>query len=476
MHRLWICFGLACILISGCGQQSEQISGTGLKTVHFDLDSILTRDTLRVLSRNNTHTYLLHRGAEMGFEYELISEFANRLGVHVRMVIPPDWDDMTSWLLAGKGDVIAAAMTATASRKGQVRFCEPYNTVYQVVLTRTDSDSIKTPEDLSGRQVHVRLGSSYFASLIEINAGLASEGKDTIRVVPIPEKQETETIIRSLADGKIDITIADINIALMETSFADEALRINCRISADQKIAWAVRPDADSLAMQIDAYIDEIYGRGRSAFYNILYRKYYSQPKRYTAHSRSVSLLQSEGRLSAFDDLFKQHGKQHGFDWKLVAAQAYQESRFNPRAKSWVGALGIMQIMPRTARELGLTDPYNPSQSIEGGVRYLRRMYDRFDASLEPDDRLAFALASYNMGYGHVRDARKLAEEDGLNPDRWGRNVEAMTLNLSREAYHQRAKSGYARGLEAVRYVGLILKRWEAYSEVLPDKSALPTS
>ncbi len=428
----------------------------------ISLDSIIARDTLRVLTRNSAYTYFLHRGTEMGFEYELISDFADELGVELKMVVPPKWDDMIPWLLDGRGDIIASAMTVTPERSEYVRFSDPYNTIHQVVLTRESDPPVESPRGLIGRQVHVRRGSSYYRRLTALNAELG----DSIDVVPVPEYYGTEYIIRLLMDRVIDVTVADVNIAQMEQSHYD-SLRIDCRISEDEQLAWAVRPDADSLLAAVNRYIDHVYTSGRSAFYNILYRRYFEHEHRYDTFKNSLRMFRADGRISHYDDIITRNADRYGFSFSLVAAQVYQESRFDPNAKSWAGAVGLMQLMPRTGEYLGVADLRDPDQNIEAGVRYLRRMYDRFDETLHPHDRLALALASYNVGYSHVRDARRLAIEEDLSPNVWSGNVEVMLLNLARKEYYERASAGYARGHEAVNYVNGIMDRARTYQALL---------
>jgi membrane-bound lytic murein transglycosylase F len=433
--------------------------------VRIDLDSILARDTLRVLTRNSAYTYFLHRGTEMGFEYELAHDLAEKLGVNLRMVVPPSWDDMIPWLLAGKGDIIASAMTITPERERHVQFSHPYKSVHQVVLTRQSETPIQAPEDLAGKQVHVRAGSSYYRRLLEVNDEIGGG----IEVVAVPEYYGTEYIIQLLMDRIIDVTVADENIAQIEQAHYD-SLRIDCRISDIQQLAWAVRPGADSLLARVNEYIDDIYTSGRSAFYNILHRRHFEHPRRYDSFKTSLRKFRDQGQISGWDDLLKRHSDTYKFQFSLVAAQVYQESRFDPNAKSWVGAVGLMQLMPRTAEYLGVENINDPEQNVEAGVRYLRRLYDRLDDTIRHRDRLAFALASYNVGYSHLRDARKIAAEDDLNPDVWAGNVEWVLLNLSRSQYYERAAAGYARGHEGVNYVNNILDRAQTYQALLDGR------
>jgi membrane-bound lytic murein transglycosylase F len=201
-------------------------------------------------------------------------------------------------------------------------------------------------------------------------------------------------------------------------------------------------------------------------FYNITYKKYFKNPHKIRKHVALRVDGQEGNGLSPYDAAARTYAAQYGFDWRLIVAQMYQESRFDPLAKSWVGALGLMQVMPRTAQQFGFSDLQDPDVGLHAGVRYLDWLQERFDPELPVQDHMWFALASYNAGVGHVRDARRLARKMGWNHNRWFGNVERAMLLLSKRKYARQARHGYVRGSEPVKYVREIRNRFNAYVQL----------
>jgi membrane-bound lytic murein transglycosylase F len=239
-------------------------------------------------------------------------------------------------------------------------------------------------------------------------------------------------------------------------------------LTGPQPIAWGVRPDAPDLLKAANDYLGSVR---RTTFFNYLVKKYYLIPKNVVLHKQTLETTREKGVISRYDAAIKAAAERHGFDWLLIASQIFQESRFDPDRESWAGAIGLTQLLPNTAWELGVEDPWDPAQNINGGVRYLKRMWDQFDESSEID-RVSLSLASYCAGLGHVLDARALAREHGKDADIWAGNVEEFLLKLSKPKYYKQAKHGYARGSEAVNYVNDIIRRWNAYQVLLGENNA----
>jgi len=422
--------------------------------VSFDLPQIRERGTIRMLTRNNINCYFLYRGEQMGFEYALAKKFAEETDLDLEVIVPPSWKDLIPWLFEGKGDFIAAGTTITETRKDYVSFSIPYHHVQQMVVVREDHPPLTGPADLIGRTIHVRKGTSYQEYLQSLPETIRGD----IQVAALEPEIETEEILQDVADGTYEITVADSNIAQIEQTFHGN-LRLAFALTEEQPIAWAVRPNAPELLSAINAYHEKMSG---SAFYNIQYRRYYQSKKRYRRFKGHWEQVKAEGRISPYDELLKRYAEEYGFDWLLLASQAYQESKFDPRAQSWAGAEGLMQIMPRLAPSLGLHDPFDPDQSVCAGGLYLLQLWKKFDSVAEPD-RTAFALASYNTGPGHLNDARRLAAKLGHSADRWEGAVEEALLKLSSRKYYRHASHGYCRGKQAVNYVNQILERWATY-------------
>ena len=417
-----------------------------------DLPEILKRGTLRLLTRNSYSCYFLYRGEERGFEYEVAEQFARQLGVKLEVVVPPEWDDLIDWLIEGKGDLIAVPLLITPERSRKVAFVESPRTVEQVVVVREEEDKVNRPEDLIGRKVWVRKGSRYERALKQLEKTL----RKRIKIVPIDENLEAEDALELLAGGEIDVTVVDDVIARVESRYHPN-LKIAFPISDPQPVAWAVRKDAEELRQAADRFWNNAF---RSEFYNILERRYF--------HYSPIRYRSGQRQISPYDPLIKKYSADYGFDWLVIAAQAYEESRFDPEAQSWAGALGLMQLMPTTAYAMGVTDPFQPEQSVLGGVKYLRQLMRGFE-EVPAYDRLKFALAAYNVGPEHVRDAQVLAELLGLDPLGWEGAVRDTLVLLSHRQYYQKVESGFCPGRSGVLYVDNILERAEIYRKILEE-------
>ncbi len=429
-----------------------------------DLEAIKKRGVLRVLTRNNATTYFLWRGELLGFEYELAKRFAEQQGLRLEMVVPPSRDQLLPWLRQGRGDIIAASLAINKGlEKKGVRFSRPYNRVSEILVSRSDDNGLDSPEALAGRTVAVRRSSSYWQSLKKLQAqGLVLR--------EAPEDLETEELIAKVASGEYDLTVADSHILDIELTWRDD-IKASFPLDEPQQHGWVVREGNPQLLQAVNAFLKKEY---RGLFYNVTYEKYFRNPKRIISHVARRSDVVSGSGLSPYDELVHHYAKEYGFDWRLLVSQMYQESRFDPKAKSWVGALGLMQVMPRTARELGLDDLRNPETGLHAGVKYLSWLMRRFEPELAVADRTWFALAAYNAGVGHVRDARRLSRQLGLDANQWFGNVEKAMLLLSKKDYATKAKHGYVRGYEPVNYVREIRDRYQAYLLLADRPEAVP--
>lgn len=432
----------------------------------MDLAAIRERGVLRVLTRNNAQSYFVWRGEPMGFDYELAKRLAERLGVKPKIIVPERWENLIPELRQGNGDLIAASMTVTPSREEQVLFADPYKEIHQIVVWAEGTEPLNSALDLAGRTVHVRRSSAYYPSLLKLNERLDKEGLDKAQIHLVPEEQETEEILEAIARGDLTYTIADENLALVNRTYLPN-LEIGPPITEKPTpLAWAVNPNASRLAAEINAFLSELK---RGPIFNVIYRRYYDQPRTH-ARRKQDDLFAQSGQISPWDEIFQRAAEKYGFDWRLLAAQAYQESRFQPDARSFAGALGVLQIMPRTARALGIENPIDPAQSIMGGARYLARLQKRFAEISDSTARLKFALASYNCGFTHVRNARKLAKRLKLSPDRWEENVAAALHKLSSGRYARKQGFSYVRASEPIRYVREIFQTYWAYRHATGER------
>jgi len=447
----------------------QRLEALGGGTYRDDLPGLKKRRVLRVLTRNNAVCYFMWRNELVGFEYELARKFADKNGMKVMMVVPPSYEDLVPWLKKGKGDIIAASMTLTERRKDLpgVSFSVPYNRVDEVVVARS-GETVEGLKDLRGRTLVARKPSSYWDTLTAIQ----KEKKVDFVIKPAPSEMETEEIIDHVAKGDFDLTVADRHILNIELSYRND-VKAALPLKKVVPHAWAVRKENKKLLEAANGFLERIQKR---LYYRVVYNKYFKH-ERYMKKHTELRYRPGE-KLSPYDEIVKKYAGKYAFDWKLIVAQMFQESKFKNRARSWAGAGGLMQIMPGTARELGLWNIHHPENNIHAGVKYMGRMRSRFDSRLPLEVRNNFALASYNAGYGHVTDASKLAERMNMDPDMWFNNVEKTMLLLARPAYYRHARFGYVRGKEPVNYVREIRNRHAAYirmTEKTKDKEKKDT-
>jgi membrane-bound lytic murein transglycosylase F len=379
--------------------------------------------------------------------------------MRVEVVVPPLEEDLLEWLVQGRGDVVAAGLTPNEeyARQG-VAFSRPYNTVQKVVVMRP-LDGIDTVEDLAGRTIYLPRRSRFWNELERLRT---DSGVD-FGLRQVRGELDVEEIIGLVADGRYDLTVAYSHVLDIERTWRPE-IRGSFALGEPEPLVWCVRQGNPRLLEAINAFLDQEH---RGLFYNVVYKRYFEDPKRMRRHQ--AASVASRGALSPWDEIVQRHAALHGFDWRLIVAQMYQESRFDPGARSFAGAVGLLQVMPATAYQMGIEDVMDPESNIAAGVKYLAWLRDRFSEELSEEDRLWFVLASYNAGPEHVRDARRLAAARGLNPDRWFDNVEEAMQLLSRGEYARSAQHGYCRGSEPVDYVREILARYKAYREAAAE-------
>ena len=431
------------------------------QTFTDDLPGLKERRRLRMITRNNAMTYFIYRGQQIGFEYELMKRFASQHNLNLEIVIPNSHAELLSYLNEGKGDVVASAMTITDERQEQTAFTLPYNEVSELVVVHADDDSIASLQDLAGRTIHVRASSSFYTTLMALQDSIKG-----LEIAIVPDNVETEDILAGVEEGIYDLTMCDSNLLDIERAYGR---RLKAALSIKPTaLGWAVRKDNSELLAALNEYIKEEKG---GLFFNMMKKRYFKST-RAVARAKDSMRVGLSGQLSPYDDLAKKYASQYGQDWRLITAQMYQESRFDPEAVSWVGAQGLMQVMPSTGEQLGFTDLHDPQESIHAGVKYMHQLINRFDHNLPMEVRIRFALASYNAGYGHVLDARRLAREMGWDPNRWFGNVEKAMRLLSQPDYYERARYGFCRGGQPVHYVKNIQNFYVAYVEIL--NTAIP--
>jgi membrane-bound lytic murein transglycosylase F len=308
--------------------------------------------------------------------------------------------------------------------------------------------------DLAGRSVVMRASSPY----ITVLEGYRDSVSFSLESVTTPIS--TRSLVDGVANGEYDLTVLPSHLAELELASRDDVVSAH-RVEDAGGLAWVVRDDQPELLAALDDFLEREVG---GLFYNVLLRKYFRRDTRIVVEEAYDPAADG---LSPFDDIAQKYSAQYEFDWRAITAQMYVESRFDPEAVSSFGATGLMQVMPATAVEVGLTRLRDPDEGLHAGVKYMNWVRARFeDEEIALSDRLVFALAAYNAGYGHVSDARVVAERMGLDPNRWFENVEVAMLRLSDPAVYRTVPRGYARGSEPVNYVRKITELGALYVRV----------
>lgn len=420
-------------------------SGCVAPPTYSTLESILEKGELTIITRNNSHCYYIYRDQAMGFEYDLAKAFADYLGVRLEVKIAEKWDGMIPSLMNGTGAFIAASFTKTPKRLKQVAFSEGYLKIQQHLIVHRKNQNIKSIKDLNGKAIHVRRGTSYQERL----EALADQGYKI--KVKLHDNIPTEELIQRVEEEKIDITIADSNIAFRNRRYYPKIVVSN-PISTTEYLGWAVHPKSLQLLNKINLFFEEIK---RNGTFQRIYNRYYANIEHFDFVDLRTYHRRIRTRLPKYEPIIKDASKKHAFDWRLIAAQMYQESHFNPNARSHAGAYGLMQLTRLTAKSLGVKNILNTSQNIHAGVQHLKNLYEKFD-NAHGNDRLFIALAAYNIGQGHIQDARKLARKMNHDPNKWSSMVKILPL-LSQRKYYRNTTYGYCRGIEPVEYVKQIM-------------------
>ncbi len=478
---------LALILIPiSCRQSTIGRNDEPLKREEFiaeiDLDEIKARGYITAIMDNSSTGLFIYRGKTMGYEYELLKRYADELGVELRIDITQNLGEGFHKLNTGVGDIMAYNLTVTKERKNRISFTHYHNLQHQVLIQRKpenwrelkyheiEAALIRNPIELIGKEVVVRDHSSYYDRLVNLSDEIGGD----IIITPGETQMETEQFIRMVAEGEIDYTVAENDIAQVNARY-HRNIDIKTAISFPQQIAWGVRKNSNDLLNSLNSWILEMR---KTADYYVIYDKYFKSSKASLVRSRSKFSTIGGGHISPYDSLIKEAARELGWDWRLLAAQVYQESKFNRKAKSWAGAIGLMQVLPRTAKEYGVKDLTKPQQNIYAGMKHLQWLQGLWEKDIaDEEDRLKYVLASYNVGRGHVLDAMRLSEKYGKDPKIW-ENTREFLLKKSYSKYFNDpvVEFGYCRGAEPVGYVDDILANFSNYKAILPLEEQLVTS
>ncbi len=406
------------------------------------LEQVYASGELRVLTRNAPTTYFIGPHGPTGPEYELIQAFARHLGVKVKLIVEDNLQTILDELVAGNAHIAAAGLTVTESRKRIVRFTPPYQTITEQVVFRSGTRKPRNIKDLSSGHLEIIANSSHAERLAALKQSEPELSWDENSEIGSSE------LLTLVAEEVIDYTVADSNeISLMRRYHPN--IRVAFNISKPQQLAWAMsKGQDDSLYQEAVRFFESIKANGEL---KRLLAKHYGHMRNYDYAGTRTYMRHIERRLPNYQKLFIEAAEKNQLDWRLLAAIAYQESHWNPLAVSPTGVRGMMMLTKVTAKQLGISKRTDATQSIDGGARYIRKLVDKF-SDLEEPDRTWFALASYNVGYGHVRDAQWITQQRGGDPTIWTDVKDNLPL-LRRRKWYRQTKYGYARGREPVRYV-----------------------
>src|SRR6266550_9005639 len=463
-----------------------------VEPISRDLAEIRKSGSLTVLAPYNSTTYFIYQGEPAGYEYELLRAFAKDLGVALKMVVVTDPKSLFPLLNSGEGDIAAARLTppvgptVALENQSPVAFTRALYRTEPVLVQQDKPPSaagegtqkalapgpadespevdiqarlITRPSQLAGRTVSLPEKSAYRRTLIELSDEISGD----IHVVEMGEKIQDETLAQKVARGEVQFTVMQKNLAdLKEAEFKN--LKVRPVLGQTHGVSWALRKNSPELMKELNQWIEE---KKNGPLFDSFYKKYFIDRRRYLERVTSEYLTSTTGKLSEYDPLIKQYAGELGWDWRLLASQAFQESRFHPAARSWAGATGLLQLMPATARQFGVHDALDPADNVQGAVKFLKWLQQYWARRVaDENERLKFILASYNTGAGHVEDAQRLTEKYGGNPQVWD-DVAYWLLQKSTQQYSTDAvvKFGFCRGLEPVNYVSNILERFNHYKQ-----------
>ncbi|HEX8746533.1 MAG TPA: transporter substrate-binding domain-containing protein [Pyrinomonadaceae bacterium] len=455
-----------------------------------DLNQIKERGTLTVLAPYNSTSYFIYKGEALGYEYELLQTFARERNLALKMIVVTDRKSIYSLLNKGDGDIAAGRLVPTPEDEAKVSFTHALYRTEPVLVQQAGAPEtagqgteqvikpgpadelpeidiqarlITKPAQLAGQTVTLPQQSPYKRTLVELADNISGD----INVVEMEGAIQDEALAQKVARGEVQFTVMQDNLAqLKEAEFKN--LKVRPLVGRSHSVTWAVRNNSNELLTELNNWIDE---KKNGSLFDQLYKKYFIDRRKYLERMESEYLTSTTGKLCQYDELLKRYSTELNWDWRLLAAQTFQESRFKPDARSWAGATGLLQLMPATARQYGVHNSLNPEENIQGAVRFLKWL-NEFWIDEIPDDaeRLKFILASYNTGAGHVQDAQRLAKKYGGDPNVWA-DVSYWLLQKSSQQYSTDpvVKFGFCRGLEPVNYVTLILERYDHYKQFVAN-------
>lgn len=447
-----------------------------VKEQNQGLSSVLASKKIRAVTNYGSLSYFIYRGEPMGYQYELLKNLCNSLNVELELIIEKDLSKCIDMLNNNEVDILAMGLTMTNKRRKQLLFTEPIIVSRQVLVQRKpdgwrkmatadeiESHMLRSTLDLSGKTIYVEEGTVFEEQLNR----LADEIAGHIEVVS--DHREVEQLIATVASGEIDFTIADEHVALVNTRYYP-SLDVATAVSFPQKIAWAVDVNQFALADTINAWVKTF---NKELISRLLFNKYFKNI-RSGRISKSNYYSYTGEHLSPYDSLIRIGAQELGWDWRLLASLVYQESEFKPQVKSWVGAFGLMQLMPSVMQTYGIDSTASPEVQIMAGVKHLKSIERQLPGEITDSlQRMLFTMAAYNSGLGHILDARRLAKKHNMDQNQWIDQTDVFVLKLSDKQYYTDSVVyyGYMRGDETYSFVRDIVDRYGHYINLIGNDS-----
>jgi membrane-bound lytic murein transglycosylase F len=430
-----------------------------------DLADILADGKLVAVTDYNSASYYIYKGEPMGYQFDMLRDFASFLGVKLELIAENDIQASIEMLESREVDLIANNLTITAERLEELNFTLPHGETRQVVVQRNGQELgvrgqkfVHNSQELAGKVVYVQRGSAS----AKVVKDISEKNGDGIVLVELPGYDAFQ-LIDMVAQGKVDYVVCDEVEARVKVATCSN-LSCEVAVSGLQPTAWAVRPTSPELLKRVNLWLENYLSTSK---YARIHSKYYGNPLQARRMSNDFFYVY-HGKVSQWDEYFKHHSEKIGWDWRLLASMVYQESHFDHNAVSPRGAVGLMQFMPTTADYFGIALNEMPIRQIEAGVGYLKWIEDRLDSfNIPKNEEVKFVLAAYNAGIGHVLDARNLARKYGRNPNIWDDNVEYFISNKAQFAGDPVVKYGSLKGKETTRYVEEIMERYQHYQNIV---------
>lgn len=454
---LALCVLLAFLSTIGCRRAAEVVSTFG--RAEIDLDSIRSRGVLRAVCDYNSVNYFVHKGVPVGYQYELLTQYAKHLGVKLEIVPDNTLEGGYEKLEKGKADILASTLVADTTLLPTMLLCEPYGQSRIVLVRRTGSSANGDICSSLDEDTVFVMANSFYERALESLLDTADVNVEVQEV----EHYDAEQMVGLVAEREIRQTLCLESIARACQWYYD-SLEVGPAVSGELNMSWGVRVNSPDLRDDVSKWMK---GFKRTALFKRIYRKYVIDPRE---HHNTNQSTKADTYQDTYEEIIKELATNPLYDWRLISAIVYQESHFNPNATSWAGAEGLMQLMPETAARFGAMDVSDPKQNLEAGYAYLEWLDKRLAANVaSPTERVKFVLAAYNVGLGHIMDAIRLAQKFGRDAEKWDGNVETALLLKANPTYYSDpdVKHGFCRGTETVSYVHNVMDRYANYKKVL---------